>query len=239
MSTPTGPTPTPRPAASASLKRPLLHPTNVRFLVMIVLIAVVVFATSVCSQSAIVKNIIGSPALTRLPDDIAQTRKDIEDLKAAQAALKTELGGAVARVGQQVAAVDGKLNRLMAMELRVVYSHDPTVQAEPDPARLEALRALVAAGAEIRVSFRPVNAEGPLRVTDCVAVTVDENGGVLCAGPILAANVSLPDGRRYQETVRHDGTVIFAHWDAGGGNVQGARELARYAVTWLARGPLQ
>ncbi len=210
---------------------------------MIVLIAVVVFATSVCSQSAIVKNIIGSPALTRLPSDIAQTRKDIEDLKAAQTALKTELGGAVARVGQQVQAmdskIDGKLNRLMAMELRVVYSHDPAVLSEPDPKRLETLRGLVGQGAEIRVTFRPVNAEGPIRVSDCAAVTVDENGGVLCNGPILAANVSLPDGRRYQETIRHDGTVILAHWDADGGNVQGAKEQARYAVTWLARGPLK
>ena len=199
---------------------------------MIVLIAVVVFATSVCSQSAIVKDIIGSPALTRLPSDIAQTRKDIEDLKAAQAALKTELQAMDSKI-------DGKLNRLMAMELRVVYSHDPAVLAEPDPKRLETLRGLVGQGAEIRVTFRPVNAEGPIRVSDCAAVTVDENGGVLCNGPILAANVSLPDGRRYQETIRHDGTVILAHWDADGGNVQGAKEQARYAVTWLARGPLK
>lgn len=206
---------------------------------MIALIAIVVFATSVCSQSAIVKDIIGSPELTRLPDDIAQTRKDIEDLKEAQAALKTELGGAVARVGQQVQAVDGKLTRLMAMELRVVYSHDPAVLQEPDPKQLDTLRRLVGEGAVMRVSFRPVNAEGPVRVTDCLAVTVDENGGVLCNGPILAANVSLPDGRRYQETIRHDGTITFAHWDAGGGNVQGSRELARYAVVWLARGPLK
>lgn len=229
----------PSKPAAAPPKRPLLHPTNVRFAVMIVLIAVVVFASNVCSQSAIVKNIIGSPALTRLPDDIAQTRKDIEDLKRAQAAMKTELGGAVSRVGQQVQALDGKVARLMAMELRVVYSHDPALHSEPNPAQIDALRALVGKGASIRVTFRPVNAEGPVRVTDCSAVTVDENGGVLCNGPILAANVSLPDGRRYQETIRHDGTVILAHWDANGGNVQGAKELARYAVTFLARGPLE
>lgn len=234
---------TTNPAESAARpalpKRPLLHPTNVRFAVMIVLIAIVVFAASVCSQTAIVGKITGSPALTRLPGDIAQIRKDIEDLKRSQAAMKTELGGAVSRVGQQVQTLDGKVNRLMAMELRVIYAHDPIVHKEPDPAKLEALRKLVGQGAEIRVTFRPVNAEGPVRVTDCAAVTVDENGGVLCNGPILSANVSLPDGRRYQETIRHDGTVILAHWDANGGNVQGAKEIARYAVTWLARGPLQ
>ena len=232
-------TPSPSAPPPASARRPLLHPTNIRFAVMIVLIALVVFGTNVCSQSAIVRNIIGSPALTRLPDDIAKTRKDIEDLKRAQAALKSELGDAVTRVGQQVAALDGKVGRLLAMEQRVVYAHDPAVLAEPDPATLANLRSLVGRGAEIRVTFRPINGEGPVRATDCAAVTVDENGSVLCNGPIVSANVSLPDGRRYQETIRHDGTVILAHWDANGGNVQGARELARYAVTWLARGPLQ
>lgn len=209
-------------------KRPLLHPTNVRFVVMVVLIAFVVFVSNMCSQSATIRGIINDGAITRLPSDVAQVRTDVQTLS-----------GAISRVGSQVQAVDGKVQRLISMEHRVVYTHDPGISPEPDGASLDVLRGLVAAGAEVRVVHRPVGAKGPVRTFDCALITVDENGSVLCTGPVVAANMTLPDGRRYQETVRHDGTVLLAHWDSNGGNVQGQKEVARYAVAFLARGPLK
>jgi hypothetical protein len=209
-------------------KRPLLHPTNVRFVVMVVLIAFVVFVSNMCSQSATIRGIINDGAITRLPSDVAQVRTDVQTLN-----------GAISRVGSQVQAVDGKVQRLISMEHRVVYTHDPGISPEPDGASLDVLRGLVAAGAEVRVVHRPVGAKGPVRTFDCALITVDENGSVLCTGPVVAANMTLPDGRRYQETVRHDGTVLLAHWDRNGGNVQGQKEVARYAVAFLARGPLK
>ncbi|MCO4771525.1 MAG: hypothetical protein KDA24_15945 [Deltaproteobacteria bacterium] len=214
--------------ADSQPKRPLMHPTNVRFVVMVVLIALVVFVSNMCSQSATVRGVVGADAITRLPSDVAQVKASVE-----------ALDSAISRVSSQVVALDGQVKRLTSMEQRVVYTHDPAVSPEPDGAALDVLRNLVAAGAEIRVVHRPEGAKGPVKNFVCANATVDENGSVLCTGPVIAANMSLPDGRRYQETVRHDGTVLLAHWDANGGNVQGSKEIARYAVTFLARGPIR
>jgi hypothetical protein len=216
--------PTPEPAS----KRPFLHPTNIRFGVLVVTIAMVVFVSNMCSQAATVRGVIGSDAISRLPGDVAKVDRGVQ-----------EVSGAVARISSQVQTLDNQVDRLVAMEHRPVYRHDPGVSAEPDGATLDVLRSLVADGAEVRVVHRPVGAKGPVRTFDCALITVDENGSVLCTGPVVAANLSLPDGRRYQETVRHDGTVTLAHWDSNGGNVQGQKEIARYAVVFLARGPLK
>jgi len=209
-------------------RRPLLHPTNVRFVVMVVIIALVVFVTSVCSQSATVRGVTGSESITRLPADVARVSRDVETV-----------GESVSRVSSQVKTVENQVKRLTGMEHRVVYTHDPAVSAEPDGGALDVLRGLVSAGAEIRVVHRPAGAKGPVRNFECALITVDENGSVLCTAPVVAANMTLPDGRRYQETVRHDGTVLLAHWDSNGGNVQGQKEVARYAVAFLARGPIK
>ena len=215
-------------AATPSSPRALLHPTNVRFAVMVLIISVVVFGSNLCAQSSIVRGIVGSSALTRLPDDIAGVGRAVAAVAAT-----------AERLSQQEQQIDGKLSRILAMETRVVYTHDPSKQMEPDPQSLEQLRGLVLAGAEIRVVHRPVNAEGPVRSVLCADVIVDENGGILCTTPVLAANLTLPDGRRYQETIRHDGTMIYAHWDATGANVQGGKQIGAYVSTWLARGPLR
>jgi len=209
-------------------KRPLMHPTNVRFAVMLLLIFIVVLGANMCSGSATVRGVVGDASITRLPGDVAQVKTSVESMR-----------GALQNISNQVSGVDGQVRRLTAMEQRVVYSHDPGVTADPDRASLDALRNLVAAGAEIRVVHRPVGAKSPIKNYVCANVTVDENGSVLCTGPVIAANMTLPDGRRYQETVRHDGTVLLSHWDANGGNVQGQKEIARYAVTFLARGPIR
>lgn len=202
-------------------RRPLLHPTNVRFAVMVLLIAVVVFGANMCSQSLIVNGVVGSEPITRLPDDLGAIQRG------------------VSAVDTSVKRVDREVARIAAQEPHVVYSYDPGKQSEPPARDLERLRNLVATGASLRVVRRPVGAKGPITNIFCAAAIVDENGSVLCTSEVLPANLVLPDGRRYQETVRHDGTVLFAHWDANGGNVQGNREIARYVVTWLANGPIE
>ncbi len=209
-------------------KRPLLHPTNIRFVVLVLIVALVVFTSNMCSQSATIRGVVGDSAITRLPSDVASVKQSVETLT-----------GSIQQVGSQVSAVDREVKRLTGMEQRVVYKHDPALSSEPDGAMLDQLRILVSAGAEIRVVHRPVGAKGPVKNYVCANVTVDENGSVLCTGPVIAANMTLPDGRRYQETIRHDGTVLLSHWDSTGENVQGQKEIARYALTFLARGPLR
>lgn len=200
--------------------RPWHHPVNQRFgaLVLAVLAVALVTRFNACDRRGVVQGV---------SRELAATEASVGALR-----------GDLATLGSAVATVDSRLVTLQQMEHRVIYRHDPRRQDKPDAIALEALRDLVRAGAELRVVLRPAMGQGEVTNIFCVASRLDENGNVLCTGPERPSNLMLPDGRRYQETIRHDGTLTFAHWDATGGNVQGQREIGQWATVWLARGPL-
>jgi hypothetical protein len=144
----------------------------------------------------------------------------------------------IAAVAVSAQSADARLGQILAAEHRVVYAFDPRRDDHPDGEQLAVLRSYVKAGAEVRVVSRPAIGGSSVDNLACIAAHVDDSGNVYCTGPERPSNLLLPDGRRYQETIRHDGSIFFTHWDATGSNVQGQREMGQWATTWLVRGPI-
>ena len=212
----------PQPPQPPAFPRPWNHPLNVRFIALVICGILVAYATRFngCDRDSIVRAIFKNPQVGQTVDGVS--------------AIQAEL----ASVAASVAATDAKLSQILAMEHRVVYTFDPRREHHPDPTMLELLRALAKAGAEFRVVLQPAIGTGLVENITCVSVRIDESANVTCTGPERPSNLMLPDGRRYQETIRHDGSMFFAHWDASGSNVQGQREMGQWSTVWLARGPL-
>jgi|GEM_PF-1776977 len=135
------------------------------------------------------------------------------------------------------AMANGKLDELIGHSSTVVYAFHPKREVEPNKARLRALQDAVRAGAKVRVLHTPAAGNGRTTTVDCVYTAADENGAVICMSPVLAANTDLADGRRYQEVIRHDGTLTMTHWGADGSNVQGAKLVQERATTWMVEMP--
>lgn len=119
----------------------------------------------------------------------------------------------------------------------VVYRFNPAKEDDPNNGQLRVLRDAVEAGARVRVLHRPARGPGRVAVVDCVYVTVDPNGAILCTSAVSTAATDLPDGRRYQEVIRHDGTLTLSHWASDGTNVQGATMARERDTTWIVERP--
>ena len=135
------------------------------------------------------------------------------------------------------AAANGKLDELIGHSSTAIYSFHPKREMEPDRAKLRALQDAIKAGAKVRVTHTAAAGNGRSVTVDCVYTAADENGAVICMSPVLAANTDLADGRRYQEVIRHDGTITMTHWGANGENVQGAKLVQERTTTWMVEMP--
>ena len=215
--------------------RPLLHPTNLRFGLMLLVIILVGFATrlNACDYRTIAKRVIEDPAVGTLKTDVAGVGGRV-DAVAAQA---RGLSASHEQLAAGVAALQASVDTLIAHSPRTIYRYNPDTQKSPDAAQLKALRAAVAAGAKISVTHRPAEGIGRVISVRCAFVGLDANGNVQCMSAVLAANSELPDGRRYQEILTHDGTRVLAHWNADGTNIQGEREVEKRETHWTAELP--
>ena len=195
---------------------------------MLLVIVLVGFGTrlNACDYKTIAKRVLEDPSVATLKSDIGG------------------LGGRVDAVAGQVQAVSGavdtvrrSVDTLVAHAPKTVYRYNPDTEKAPNPAQLQALRDAVTAGALIRVTHKPAEGIGRIISVSCAFVGLDANGNVQCMSAVLAANSELPDGRRYQEILTHDGTRVLAHWNADGTNVQGEREVEKRETHWTVQLP--
>ncbi len=209
-------------------KRPLMHPTNIRFGVMLAVIVLVGFATrlNACDYRTIAERVIEDPAVGTLKGDVAAVSAQADGLAAAQ----QRISGTTSEIQRAVAD-------LRAHAPTTIYRYNPDKEKAPNPAQLKALRDAVTAGARVSVTHRPAEGIGRTISVTCAFVGLDANGNVQCMSAVLAANSELPDGRRYQEILSHDGTRVLAHWNADGSNIQGEREVEKREVHWTVQLP--
>lgn len=218
-------------------KAPWYTASNVRFgtILLAVFLSALLTRFNGCDKGQIARSILNDPAVASLAPSQARLQADVSRISAdLKQSLETQK-----RMEATLAQVHAQTRSLVEHSARVVYRFDPQALAEPDPALLARLVGLVQGGASLQVVHRPSEGSGRAVALDCAAAAVDTNGNVLCQGPVVPANSELPDGRRYQEVLRHDGTLTLAHWNADGSNVQGARELGKRAAIWIAATPMQ
>ncbi len=215
-------------AEETKTKRPLMHPTNIRFATMLLVIVLVGFGTRLnsCDYRTIAERVIQDPAVGTLKADVGGVAAQAQGLNAGQQ-----------RMNSALSDVQRALDDLRAHAPTIIYRYNPDKEKAPNPAQLKALRAAVAAGARISVVHRPAEGIGRTISVECAFVGLDANGNVQCMSAVLAANSELPDGRRYQEILSHDGTRVLAHWNADGSNIQGEREVEKRETHWTAQMP--
>ena len=225
-------------------KTPWYTATNVRFgtILLAIILSALLTRFNGCDKGQIARSILNDPAISELAPHHEQLQSSVARLEGQVSALSSSLDKALQnqkRMQAGLRAIGDQTTLLVEHSARVVYRFDPHAQEEPDPARLGRLQGLVQAGASLQVVHRPAEGSGRSVALDCATAAVDTNGNVLCQGAVVPANSELPDGRRYQEVLRHDGTLTLAHWNADGSNVQGARELGKRAAIWIAATPMQ
>jgi hypothetical protein len=209
---------------SSPLRRWLAQPNNKRLLQIVGAVLVIALVTRFngCDRKRVVRDV-----MKQMAPDIAGISEKLDAIETLDKNTLEVLRG-----------VDMRTTALYDTTLRPIYRFDPRKQEKPDALSLNRLREAATAGAELRVVHQAAEGVSELVVIDCITVRVDENGNILCTSPVIPANLSLPDGRAYQETIRQDGTLTYAHWNADGSNVQAGRELGKYTSIWLARLPL-
>lgn len=217
----------PRPNREGA-KRPWNHPTNQRFGVMLAVIVLVGLGTrlNACDYRTIAKQVVDDPAVGTLRGDVGR----VQGTSDAISAKTLELAASLARV-------EAELADMKAHSHRTVYRFNPHSDKTPDPAQLKTLRAAVQAGSRVRVTHKPAEGVGRTISVECEFVGLDANGNVQCMSGVLAANAELPDGRRYQEILTHNGTRVLAHWNADGTNIQGEREVEKRETHWSVQLP--
>lgn len=224
-------------------KTPWYTAENVRFgtILLAILFAALLTRFNGCDKGQIAQSILTDPAIAELAPGQKELKASLSRVQGQVTDLSGKLDTALAnqqRMAATLAAVQKDTSALVDHSPHVVYTFDPHTQEEPDPAGLGRLQGLVQGGANLSVVHKPAEGSGRSVVLDCVTAAVDTNGNVLCQGAMVSANSELPDGRRYQEVLRHDGTLTLAHWNADGSNVQGARELGKRHSIWIAARPM-
>lgn len=216
-------------------KRPFMHPTNIRFAVMLLVIILVGFGTRLngCDYTTIAERVIQDPAVGTLKADVASVGGKV----AGVAAQAEGLASGQQRIDGAISALQRSVDDLKAHSPRMIYRYNPDTEKSPNPGQIKALRDAVTAGAKVSVMHRPAEGIGRTIVVECAFVGLDANGNVQCMSAVLAANSELPDGRRYQEILTHDGTRVLAHWNADGSNVQGEREVEKRETHWTVQLP--
>ncbi len=238
------PPPSDRPSLLARLK---LNGER-RFWVLVVLIPLAALLTRInaCDERQIASSVLEDPRISELiprNDDLSRRLEALDQLPTVLSKIDGVDGKADQLAGKQDQIL-AELRTTRSLVQQVIehswtrtYTFDPASEGEPSPARLGALRAAVRSGAEVMVVHGSVDAGARLVSTRCHSVTIDTSENVLCMGAVVPANLELPDGRRYQETLRHDGTLTFSHWNADGTNVQGGSHGERQRSIWFVRKP--
>lgn len=243
-STPPSPAPPPKRTLAARLKLS----GERRFWVLVVLIPLMALLTRInaCDERQIASSVLEDPRISELiprNDDLARRLEALDQLPTVLSKID-EVDGKVERVSSKQDQTLSELRTTKAMVQQLIehswtrtYSYDPSVEEEPQPSTLAGLRTAVRGGAEVMVVHGPVDGGEKLVSTRCQGVTIDTSENVLCMAAVIPANLELPDGRRYQETLRHDGTLTYAHWNADGSNVQGGSDGRRKRSVWYVRRP--
>lgn len=215
-------------------KRPWYNEQNFRFGTLLLTIILMSLLTRFngCDKGGVVQDILNDPSVAGLAGQNRAIQSSLAKLDQIESVVKANQA-AIARVQADTTQIKGLIDHAP----HAIYRFDPKKQEEVDAAALGRLQAAVQAGAQMSVVHRPAEGAGRTRTLQCATAAVDANDSVLCFGPVLPANSELPDGRRYQEVLRHDGTITLAHWNADGSNVQGARELDKRASVWVAALP--
>ena len=251
------PPPSKKPEAKDKPRRPLPRPEkgpgfqfneHSRFWIFLVAVAVIgfVFRINSCDERQIASSVLEDPRISELiprNDDLARRLEALDQLpsvasKVDQVASKVD--GVSSKQDQTLAelrATKAMLQQVIDHSWTRTYSYDPSDEEEPSPSTLASLRSAVRGGAEVMVVHGPADGGGRLVSTRCFGLTIDTSENVICMGTVVPANMELPDGRRYQETLRHDGTISFSHWNADGSNVQGATQPEKRESTWYVRRP--
>ncbi len=218
-------------------KTPWYTAENVRFgtILLAILLSALLTRVNGCDKGQIARSILGDPSVSSL----APGQKAMQGQLSSISGRVDQVAQAQAAIQAGVTSISGQTTALVQHSAHVVFEFDPHAQDEPDPAALGRLQGLVQGGAVLSVVHRPAEGSGRSVAMACMSSAVDTNGNVLCQGPVVPANGELPDGRRYQEVLRHDGTLTLAHWNADGSNVQGARELGKRAAVWIAATPMR
>ena len=251
------PPPSKKPEARDKPRRPLPRPEkgpgfqfneHSRFWIFLVAVAVIgfVFRINSCDERQIASSVLEDPRISELiprNDDLARRLEALDQLPTVLSKID-EVDGKVERVSSKQDQTLSELRTTKAMVQQLIehswtrtYSYDPSVEEEPQPSTLAGLRTAVRGGAEVMVVHGPVDGGEKLVSTRCQGVTIDTSENVLCMAAVIPANLELPDGRRYQETLRHDGTLTYAHWNADGSNVQGGSDGRRKRSVWYVRRP--
>ncbi len=212
-------------------KRPWYNEQNFRFGTLLLTIIFMSLLTRFngCDKGHVVQDILNDPSVANLS---GQNLDALTKLEAIESTVKANKA-AIARVQADTTLIKGLIDHAP----HAIYRFDPKKQEEVLAEELGKLQAAVHAGADISVVHRPAEGAGRIMTLQCATTAVDTNDNVLCMGPVLPSNSELPDGRRYQEVLRHDGTLTLAHWNANGANVQGSRELDKRASVWVAALP--
>lgn len=213
---------------------PLTRPENLRIIGLVLTIALIALVTRIngCDMDRMATKVAAL-------DDVANIKQTVVG---SSQAIKNKLEGVAGVQNGHVASTanaNSKLDAIIAHSPTVVFKYNPKSGNEPPTGQLRALTDAVTRGASMRVVHSPSRGPGRTAVVECVFVTVDPNGSVNCIGPVVAASTDIADGRRYQETIRHDGTLTISHWNADGGNVQGATLSRERTTSWIATLPFE
>ena len=218
-----------------------LFSEDTRFWLMCGLIVLTGFATRIqaCDERQIASAVLEDPRISELiprNDDLARRLEALDQLEPLKGQID-RLQGSQDRLQSQLSSQQQLIQQLIDHSWTKIYTFDPSNDAEPDPGPLTRLRKAVRDGAELLVVHSTADGAGGLVSYPCVEVTIDTNENVLCIATVIPAALSLPDGRRYQSTLRHDGTILFSHWNADGTNIQTSTLLVRRSSAWFVRLP--
>jgi hypothetical protein len=247
---PKKPAPPKKPQASPKPGRPAPKPPegpgftfdeHSRFWIFLVAVAVIGFAFRInsCDERRIASSVLEDPRISELiprNDDLARRLEALDQLPS-MASKVDQVSTRQDQTLTELRATKAMLQQVIDHSWTRTYSYDPAKEEEPSAAMLASLLGAVRAGAEVMVVHGPADGGGRLVSTHCFGLTIDTSENVICMGTVVPANMELPDGRRYQETLRHDGTISFSHWNADGSNVQGASQPEKRESTWYVRRP--